>query len=104
MNSLIIILLAVITFSTRYLLLHPKFPIKLNAKTSQFLSFSAPAVLTAIWVPIILIHNDQLALNVANPYIPAAIIAIAVAAKTHSIYLTLLISGAFFIGLKMFLG
>jgi branched-subunit amino acid transport protein len=54
----------------------------------RFLSYSAPAVLTAIWVPIILIQENELALSLSNPYLVAAIIAVFTAAKSKSVYLT----------------
>ncbi|MCO4798688.1 MAG: AzlD domain-containing protein [Colwelliaceae bacterium] len=101
MTLLIIFLMALITFSTRYLLIHPKIPLKLSARMVSFLSFSAPAVLTAIWVPIIFIREGQLALSLSNPYLISASIAVYVAAKTTNIYFTLLSSGAIFIILRI---
>jgi len=102
MTLLTIVLMAVITFTTRYLFIHPKLPIRLGAKMVSFLSFSAPAVLTAIWVPIILVHERQLVLTVTNPYLIAASVAVIVAAKSKNIYLTLLISLIVFALLKFY--
>ncbi|MEH6816467.1 MAG: AzlD domain-containing protein, partial [Pseudoalteromonas distincta] len=51
-----ILLMACITFFTRYLFLHRALPFKVGPKMQQFLSFSAPAVLTAIWVPIVFLN------------------------------------------------
>ena len=68
--------MAVITFTTRYLLIHPKLPIRLGPKLSKFLGYSAPAVLTAIWVPIIFVHDGQLNVSITNPYFVAAFIAV----------------------------
>lgn len=101
MTLLTIFLMALVTFSSRYLFIHPKVPIRLGAKMVSFLSFSAPAVLTAIWVPIIFIRDDQLTLSLTNPYLIAATIAIVVAAKSKNIYLTLAVSVAVFVGLKV---
>jgi branched-subunit amino acid transport protein len=98
-----IFLMAVITFLTRYLFIHPKIPLRLNARMISFLSFSAPAVLTAIWVPIIFIRKGELALSISNPYIIAASVAVILAAKKANIYLILVASGAIFVGLKVFL-
>jgi len=75
---LTILLMACITFFTRYLFLHQRLGFKVGPKMQQFLSFSAPAVLTAIWVPIIFINEDGLNLNWHNPYLSAAIVAIIV--------------------------
>lgn len=93
----IILLMACITLFTRYLFLHRGLPFKVGPKMQQFLSFSAPAVLTAIWVPIIFLHNDDINLHWQNPYLSAAIIAIIVAYKTHNIYYTTLTSMSLFL-------
>jgi len=100
MTILTIILLACITFFSRYLFLHPKLPLRIGAKTSHFLSFSAPAVLTAIWVPIIFIQDNSFNSSLTNPYLLAATVAIIVAYKSHSVYLTLCTSLTVFVLLQ----
>jgi len=89
---LIILMMAVITFITRYLFLHPRLPIKLGPKVSCFLNFSAPAVLTAIWVPIIFVQDERLVTSVFDPYLIATMSAILVSIITKNIYWTILIS------------
>ncbi len=101
MILLTIVLLACITFASRYLFLHPKLPIRMGAKTTHFLSFSAPAVLTAIWVPIVFIQENSLNISITNPYLLAATVAIITAYKSHSVYLTLGTSLAVFVFLRM---
>ncbi len=101
MILLTIVLLACITFASRYLFLHPKLPIRMGAKTTHFLSFSAPAVLTAIWVPIVFIQENSLNISITNPYFLAATVAIITAYKSHSVYLTLGTSLAVFVFLRM---
>lgn len=101
MTLLTIVLLACITFASRYLFLHPKLPIRIGAKTTHFLSFSAPAVLTAIWVPIIFIQEDSLNTSLTNPYLLAATVAIITAYKSHSVYLTLGTSLTVFVLLRL---
>ncbi|TWX73398.1 AzlD domain-containing protein [Colwellia sp. C1TZA3] len=91
MTLLTILLMAVITFTTRYLFIHPRLPVRLGAKMAKLLSFSAPAVLTAIWVPIIFIQQGQLSISLHNPYLIAATLAIVAAAKSKSIYLTMFV-------------
>lgn len=98
-----ILLLAVITFLSRYIFLHPGIPLRIGDKLSLFLSYSAPAVLTAIWVPIIFFQNDSLNINSKNPYLIAASIAIMVSIRTKSVYYTLAISGVAFVLLKFIL-
>lgn len=101
MTLLTIFLLACITFFSRYLFLHPKLPLKLGAKMTHFLSFSAPAVLTAIWVPIIFIKDESFNSSLTNPYLLAATIAVFTSYKSKNIYLTLGTSITAFILIKM---
>lgn len=91
MTLLTIILMALITFTTRYLFIHPRLPVRLGAKMAKLLSFSAPAVLTAIWVPIIFIQQGQLNISIYNSYLIAATFAVLVAVKSKSIYLTMIV-------------
>lgn len=96
MTLLTIICMAVITFGTRYLFIHPSLPVRLGPRMAKFLSYSAPAVLTAIWVPIIFIQEGKLAISASNPYLIAATSAVVIAAKTKSVYATM------FVGLVVF--
>jgi branched-subunit amino acid transport protein len=89
MTLLTILLMAIITFGTRYFFTHPSLPVRLGAKVAKFLSYSAPAVLTAIWVPIIFVQQGQLNLSITNPYLIAAFFAVLTAAKLKSVYLTM---------------
>jgi len=91
MTLITIFLMAVITFSTRYLFIHPRLPVRLGAKMAKLLSFSAPAVLTAIWVPIIFIQQGELSVSLHNPYLISATFSVVAAAKSKSIYLTMLV-------------
>jgi len=50
---ILIIAMAVITYSSRYLLLMQSIPISLGPRLRRLLTYTAPAVLTALWVPII---------------------------------------------------
>ncbi|MDO6427841.1 AzlD domain-containing protein [Thalassotalea sp. 1_MG-2023] len=102
MTLLIIVLMAMITFLSRYLFIHPSLPLKLSDRVGVFLSYSAPTVLTAIWVPIIFIRDEQLSLSVNNPYLLAGVIAIFCAYRFKSIYLTLGISCCIFMLAKFF--
>ena len=92
-----ILLMACITFFTRYLFLHRALPFKVGPKNAAILSFSAPAVLTAIWVPIVFINEGEINLDWQNPYLSAAVLAIIIAYKTHNIYYTTLAGMGLFI-------
>lgn len=101
MTLLTILLLAGITFFSRYLFLSPKLPIRIGAKITHFLSFSAPAVLTAIWVPIIFVKDGSVNTSLTNPYLLGATVAIITAYKSQNIYLTLGISITVFALLRL---
>lgn len=88
MTLFTIVLLALITFTTRYLFLEGRLPLHLGFKVRQFLSYSGPAILTAICMPIIFIKEHQLNLVLSNPYLGGATMAIFAAWKTGNIYWT----------------
>jgi branched-subunit amino acid transport protein len=103
MTLLTILLLAVITFTTRYLFLHPSLPVKLGPKMINFLNFSAPAVLTAIWVPIIFVHDGALNISPLDPFVLSATLAVIISAKTKNIYWTVGVSLFVFALMRIFL-
>jgi branched-subunit amino acid transport protein len=89
MTLMTILLLACITFTTRYLFLDGRLPIRLGPNVRHLLSYSGPAVLTAIAAPILLVHQQQLDLASDNAYLWGALMAIVVAHKTGSVYWTI---------------
>ena len=101
MNTVYILLMAALVFASRYLLLEPKLPIKLGTKLQRLLSYSSPAVLTAIWAPIVFTHKTQLWISPTNPYLWAAILAAIIAWKTKNILLTTIVSMAVFLLLNL---
>ena len=95
---LIILSMAVVVFMSRHLLLEPKLPIRLSKNALTFLSYSAPAVLTAILAPIVFVPEDQLAISIHNPYLTCALVATVLAYVTRNTLLTTVLSmGLFFI-------
>ena len=84
MTLLTILLLACITFGTRYLFLDGRLPIRLGPNLKHLLSFSGPAVLTAIAAPIIFVHQQKLDIAIDNPYLWGALAAVVAAYKTGS--------------------
>jgi branched-subunit amino acid transport protein len=89
---LLILLMALVTFGIRYALYAKANAIKLPAKLEQALKFSAPCVLTAIWVPAVLMPQGELAITPQNPYLIGAIIALAIALWKKNILLTIVVS------------
>lgn len=100
MITLIIFLMACIIFLSRYVFLEPRLPITLNAATLKFLSYAAPAVLTAIWGPIVFVNEHKLNITWHNDYLLCAIVAIVLAITTRNTLLTTLLSMALFFSLR----
>ncbi|WP_076417614.1 AzlD domain-containing protein [Colwellia sp. UCD-KL20] len=90
-------LMTLIIFISRYLFLEPKLPLKLNKSTLQFLSYAAPAVLTAIIAPLVFVKEHALHISIHNSYLVGAIIACLLAYFTRNTLLTVIVSmGVFF--------
>ena len=89
---LLITLMAVVTFTIRYALYARANAISLPKKIERALKYSAPCVLTAIWVPAVLFSNGELAFNLNNPYLIGAAVAIVVALWKKNILLTIITS------------
>jgi len=92
----VMVIVGLLTFITRltFILLEDKWqPPEL---VTRGLRFVPVAVLTAIYVPEILLVEDQIALSLANPRLLAGIIAILVAYKTKSALWTIGIGMAVF--------
>ena len=94
---LIILAMAGLVFISRYAFLEPKLPLVLSHNTQRFLSYSAPAVLTAILAPIVFVRENELSLTLDNNYLIGAVIACIIACYTRNTLLTALVSmGVFF--------
>lgn len=99
-----ILAMAAVIFASRYLFLEPRLPVRLNARVQRILSYSSPAVLTAIWAPIVFLPEGELAVSLANPYLIAATLAAALAWKTRNVLLTVVVSMVIFFLLNSVLG
>ncbi|GDY25532.1 MULTISPECIES: AzlD domain-containing protein [unclassified Agarivorans] len=88
--------MAAIVFASRYLFLEPKIPLRLSKTALQFLSYSAPAVLTSIFAPIVFIREEELSIGLDNPYLLCAILATILAVSTRNALITTVISMAVF--------
>ncbi|MGR6870927.1 AzlD domain-containing protein [Pseudomonas sp. HK3] len=100
MITLTILLMASIIFFSRYSFLEPRLPITLNSATLKFLSYSAPAVLTAIWAPIVFVSEHSLNISWDNHYLLCAIVATVLAVTTRNTLLTTILSMALFFSLR----
>ena len=71
-------LMTLITFYNRYALLSPSVKITIGPKFQSFLKYTAPAVLTSLWVPIVFIKEQQINLDISDPYLSAGLITVIV--------------------------
>lgn len=95
---LTIILMTAVVFVSRYLFLEPRLPLRLGPRTTRFLSYSAPAILTAIAAPIVFMPEGELALEISNPYLISATLAVTLAYLTrHVLFTTVVSMGVFFV-------
>jgi branched-subunit amino acid transport protein len=92
-----------LVFTSRYLFLEPKLPIRLGVRTQKILSYASPAVLTAIWAPIVFIPEGELGLSLQNPFLLAAIIAVLIAYLTKNVLMTTIVSMVAFLLLRVLL-
>ncbi|MGL6259172.1 AzlD domain-containing protein [Vibrio sp. WXL210] len=93
-----ILVLTLIVFASRYLFLEPKVPLRLSSGAQRFLSYASPAVLTAIWGPIVFMPHGELSFSDNLPYLLAAVFAVVLARISRNILLTTLVSlGVFFV-------
>ena len=87
MNSFYLILLgmAAITFICRYLFLAKSIPYQLGPKMQKLLSYTAPSVLTAMWVPIVFLgHKDTGDNLIHSPFLLAGIVTITLSFKVKN--------------------
>ncbi|KGY10175.1 MULTISPECIES: AzlD domain-containing protein [Vibrio] len=96
-----ILAMTLLVFVSRYLFLEPKLPLRLNPQAQRLLSYSSPAVLTAIWAPIVFMPENELWLSHSNPYLIGAVIAAIIAWKTGNVLLTTIVSMVIFLALKL---
>ena len=100
MSWSVLLLMAFIVFISRYLFLEPRLPLRLGPRTLHFLHYTGPAVLTAIWAPIVFLPDGKLNLQLDNPYLLAAVFASILAVSTRNVLLTTVLSMALFFWLR----
>lgn len=101
MILLSILAMTALVFVSRYVFLEPRLPLRLSPRLQRLLSYSGPAVLTAIWAPIVFTHEHTLWLGQNNPYLWAAVLAALLAWKTKNVLLTTVLSMAVFLLLNL---
>lgn len=95
--EVLILFMAVITFTCRYLFFMHAFPISFNTHTKKILEYTAPSVLTAMWVPIVFLGHETINTNFyTSPYLYAGCITLFAALKLKStLHIVLVGMGSF---------
>ena len=91
-----------ITFTCRFLFFSKKLPFELGVKTKRALSYTAPSVLTAMWVPIVFLSYQNIEKSFFDsPFLIAGLLSIALSLKLKSTLLVVIISIAAFMALQL---
>lgn len=91
MSWWLIVLMAGITFSNRALFLVDVVPYQPGPKLKKFLSYSAYAVLTAIWVPVIFsIERNTITVTGVDYLVGATVAAVLTVGRVPAIWVVLL--------------
>ena len=91
-----------ITFTCRFLFFSKKLPFELGVKTKRALSYTAPSVLTAMWVPIVFLSYQNIEKSFFDsPFLIAGLLSLALSLKLKSTLLVVIISIAAFITLQL---
>lgn len=74
-----------ITFSCRYFFFSTTVPFKLGPKVSRLLSYTAPSVMTAMWVPIVFFgHQESGGDFITSPFLIAGVATVIFSLKIKS--------------------
>ena len=84
-----ILLMTAIVFASRYIFLEPAIPLRLKNTARRFLRYSSPAVLTAIWGPIVFAPEQEFFPSFENPYLIGALVTGLLIWKTGNVLLTI---------------
>ncbi|MCL1125584.1 AzlD domain-containing protein [Shewanella surugensis] len=98
MAWLMIGMMTLVVFMSRYTFLEARLPLKKFEKIQVFLGYSAPAVLTAIAAPIVFVREgSELSMGMDNGYLMAGIVACVLVYLTKNTLLTVVLSMALFL-------
>jgi branched-subunit amino acid transport protein len=92
--------LAGITFSVRFLFFIKRLPVEFGPKAERFLSYSAPAVLTGLIVPILLMPSGSIDISFSNAHLVAGLFACVLGFLRLNILLTVVLSMMVFLVLQ----
>lgn len=92
MTWVTLVAMAFITFTSRYAFFSTLYPLHISQKGQRFLNFTAPATLTAMWVPIAFMPEGELWVGTSNPYLTSAGVATLLSLLTKRTLLVVLTS------------
>lgn len=96
--------MATITFSCRYLFFARSINFQLSPRLKRALTFAAPSVLTAMWVPIVFLGHENSELDLLHsPFLYAGLIAIVLSLKIKNTLIVVVSSMSIFVLLNMLL-
>lgn len=72
--------MALITFYNRYAFFSPRLKFSIRPEIQSILQYTAPAVLTALWVPIVFVKDGTLNTQWNDPYLLAGVVTVVVSA------------------------
>ena len=72
--------MALITFYNRYAFFSPRLKFSIRPEIQSILQYTAPAVLTALWVPIVFVKDGTLSTQWNDPYLLAGMVTVVVSA------------------------
>lgn len=91
-----------ITFTCRYLFLSQKLPFELGDKTKSILSYTAPSVLTAMWVPIVFLSDKSVeGILFSNPFLIAGLACVLLSLKLKNTLIIVVLSLLLFLVLQL---
>ncbi|KXF82436.1 AzlD domain-containing protein [Enterovibrio coralii] len=98
MNTWLMIFgMAAITFSVRYFFLAKSIPFRVTPVMQRFLKFSAPAVLTALAVPILVFPEGELDVSFDNAFLLSGVFVCVLSLMRLGTLPTVVISMGFFL-------
>jgi branched-subunit amino acid transport protein len=91
---LVLLISGLVTVAIRYSFIYLLGRAEMPAWARRALRFVPPAVLTAIWVPELLVHDGRLDISLDNARLLAGLLAVLVAWRTRSVIWTIVVGMA----------
>jgi len=91
-----------ITFTCRYLFFCKTLPFELSGKVKSILSYTAPSVLTAMWVPIVFLSENNIEQPFfTSPFLIAGLACVLLSLKLKNTLVIVILSMLIFLMLKL---